>query len=310
MTTRWERAASAKFPCKKQQAIAALLTQPTVAEAARVTDIRPQTLYRWMKDPEFIAVYRKARRVNYRQAIARLQQTSAAVVTVLLKVMYDPGAPASARLKAADSVLRHAKAAGEMEEIGARLSDLKRAREASKRERHAQGDGAPPAEDRGSSPMAGHGAKFPRKKEAAIVALLTQRNVQEAARVTGIGPQTLYRWMEDPEFDTAYVEARLAAFGQAGARLQQASDAAVSTLLRIAADPGTPACMRVRAADLALTHARNASEEDIEARLSELDRATEADPAVLHGDRRTFDDEDPPPFIITLTPRERPREAA
>ena len=68
MTTRWERAASAKFPCKKQQAIAALLTQPTVAEAARVTDIRPQTLYRWMKDPEFIAVYRNARRATYRQA--------------------------------------------------------------------------------------------------------------------------------------------------------------------------------------------------------------------------------------------------
>ena len=38
--------------------------------------------------------------------------------------------------------------------------------------------------------MAGHGEKFGRKKEEAIVALLTQRNVEEAARTAGIGTRT------------------------------------------------------------------------------------------------------------------------
>jgi len=50
----------------------------------------------------------------------------------------------------------------------------------------------------GSPQKAGHGSKFGRKKEEAIAALLTQRNVEEAARVAEIGTQTLYRWMKDP----------------------------------------------------------------------------------------------------------------
>ncbi len=184
-----------------------------------------------------------------------------------------------------------------MEEIGARLSELKRVSEASKPTRRRKGDGAPPADGSGSSPIAGHGAKFPRKKEAAIVALLMQRSVEEAARVTGIGTQTLYRWMRDAAFTAALLEARLAAFAQAGARLQQASGSAVTVILMIMADPGTPAGTRARAADLVLKHAQDASEQDIEARLSELDRTT--DGAVLHGDGRTLDDEDLPPFIVT-----------
>ena len=48
--------------------------------------------------------------------------------------------------------------------------------------------------------MTGHGAKFDRKKEEAIGALLTQRNVEEAARSIGIVPKTLLRWMKEPDF--------------------------------------------------------------------------------------------------------------
>jgi hypothetical protein len=39
--------------------------------------------------------------------------------------------------------------------------------------------------------MAGHGEKFGRKQEEAIAALLTQRNVEEAARAAGISVRTL-----------------------------------------------------------------------------------------------------------------------
>jgi methylphosphotriester-DNA--protein-cysteine methyltransferase len=125
--------------------------------------------------------------------------------------------------------------------------------------------------------MTGHGAKFERKKEEAIVALLTQRNLEEAARSIGIDPKTLLRWMKDRDFDAAYREARRAAFGQAIARLQQGTAAAATTLLKIMIDAGTPASVRVRAADSIFNHATKAIEiEDIEARLSELERATEA----------------------------------
>jgi transposase-like protein len=124
--------------------------------------------------------------------------------------------------------------------------------------------------------MVGHGAKFSRKMEEAIAALLTQRNVEEAARAVGIGTQTLIRWMKVPEFDKAYREARRAAFGQSIARLQQASTAAVSTLLKIMVDVNAPPSTRVRAADSVLNHSKHAIEiEDIEARVAELEQRAE-----------------------------------
>ena len=124
--------------------------------------------------------------------------------------------------------------------------------------------------------MKGHGAKFSRKKEEAIVALLTQRNVDEAAKSIGISTQTLVRWMQVPEFDEAYRKARRAAFGQATARLQQATSAAVSTLLKIMVDQNVQASTRVRAADSVLDHASKAIEiEDVEVRVAALEQAAE-----------------------------------
>jgi transposase-like protein len=125
--------------------------------------------------------------------------------------------------------------------------------------------------------MIGPGSKFTRKKEEAIAALLTQRNVEEAARTAGIGTQTLLRWLKVPDFQAAYREARRAAFSQSIARLQQASSAAATTLLKIMLDANTPASTRVRAADSVLDHAKHAIElEDVEARVTGLEQAAEA----------------------------------
>lgn len=122
--------------------------------------------------------------------------------------------------------------------------------------------------------MAGHGTKLGRKQEEAIAALLSQPNVDQAARVAGVAPRTLWRWLKVPEFQAAYREARRFAFGQSIARLHQASGAAVSTLLKIMVDPSAPASTRVRAADSVLDHGAKAIElEDIEARVAELERA-------------------------------------
>jgi transposase-like protein len=125
--------------------------------------------------------------------------------------------------------------------------------------------------------MTGHGAKFGRKQEEAIAALLTQRNVEEAARTVGVAPKTLLRWLQIPEFQTAYRKARRDAHGQSIARLQQATSAAVSTLLKVMVDPSTPPSTKVRAADSVLDHSAKSIElEDIEIRVTELERATEA----------------------------------
>jgi hypothetical protein len=68
--------------------------------------------------------------------------------------------------------------------------------------------------------------------------------------------------------------ARRAAFGQAVARLQQMSGAAVATLRKMMVDQAAPASTRVRAAECIINRAAKAIEiEDIEARVSELERA-------------------------------------
>jgi len=109
------------------------------------------------------------------------------------------------------------------------------------------------------------------------VALLTHRNIEEAAGAVGISSKTLLRWMKDPEFDTAYRAARRKAFGQSIARLQQGTSAAATTLLKLLIEPGTPASVRARVADSIFNHAAKAIEiEDIEARVAELERAFES----------------------------------
>jgi hypothetical protein len=122
--------------------------------------------------------------------------------------------------------------------------------------------------------MRGHDTKFSRKMEEAVAALLTQRNIEEAARAAGIGPATLLRWQKEPEFQKAYRAARRAAHGQSIARLQQATSAAVSTLLKVMVDANTPASTKVRAADSVLNHSAKAMEiEDIDVRVSALEAA-------------------------------------
>src|ERR1700692_4320954 len=51
-----------KFTRKKEEAIAALLNQRNIEEAAKSIGIGTQTLLRWLKVPEFQTAYREARR--------------------------------------------------------------------------------------------------------------------------------------------------------------------------------------------------------------------------------------------------------
>ena len=94
--------------------------------------------------------------------------------------------------------------------------------------------------------------------------------MEEAAKATGIAPNTLLKWMKEPEFQQAY----RAAHGQSRARLQQATSAAVSTLLKVMVDTSTPASTKVRAADSVLNHSAKSIElEDLEVRLAAVEAA-------------------------------------
>jgi hypothetical protein len=124
--------------------------------------------------------------------------------------------------------------------------------------------------------MSGFREKLSPKQEAAVLALLSTRNGEEAARVAGVTPRTLFRWQKEPEFDAVYRAAKRAAFGQSIARLHHLSSAAVSTLGKVMLDSSTPPATKVRAADSILNHTIKAIEtEDIEARVAALEQAAE-----------------------------------
>ena len=118
-----------KLGRKQEEAVAALLTQPRVEDAARTAGVPVRTLYRWMREPEFAARYREARRAASSQCSARLQQMSPAAVSTLGKIMVDANAPAASRVRAASCILERAAQAIEIEEIEARLDALESAAE-------------------------------------------------------------------------------------------------------------------------------------------------------------------------------------
>jgi hypothetical protein len=112
------------------------------------------------------------------------------------------------------------------------------------------------------------------KKEAAILALLSARSVEDAARTAGVSARTLSRWMKEKDFQAACRRARRQAFEQQVGRLQQASAAVVTTLLKLAVDGTAPPAVRARASWYVLTLATKAFEtEDLEARVTELEEA-------------------------------------
>ena len=120
--------------------------------------------------------------------------------------------------------------------------------------------------------MIGHGAKFGRKKEEAIAALLSQRSIEEAARFAGIGATTLLRWLKRSDFRDEYLKARREAVAQAGARLQQATGAAGVTILKLMTDPNVPPGVRLRSAECVFDYAFKGIEvEDIGMRVAELE---------------------------------------
>ena len=119
--------------------------------------------------------------------------------------------------------------------------------------------------------MKGHGSKFEQKKDAAIVALLTQRNHEEAARVTGIDLKTLKRWLRLPEFLEEYRRVRWEVAEQGYARAQQNTGVAASVLLKLMADCATPASSRIRAALGIFDISREGLDLDMETRVSALE---------------------------------------
>lgn len=120
----------------------------------------------------------------------------------------------------------------------------------------------------------GHGEKYSRKKEMLIIALLTETSIQAAAKKAGISHNSAINWLQDPDFQNSYREARRQAVAQAITQVQQAATLAVMTLKGVMVDEEATAASKVSAARTVLDTALKAIEiEDLAARIERLEQA-------------------------------------
>jgi hypothetical protein len=106
-----------------QQALAALLSTPTLADAARVAGISERTLRYWLKRPKFLAAYRRARRQLVEAAVARLQQIAWEAAEALRRNL-TCGQPSN-EIRAALGVLEQAAKGIELVDLAEQVEELR-----------------------------------------------------------------------------------------------------------------------------------------------------------------------------------------
>lgn len=91
---------------KKEKAIQALLTESNKKKAAEVAGISYRTLMNYCKDEEFMSVYRAEQKELIVEATRIAQRNISDSIQTLVSIAGDPNATATARIKAASSVLK------------------------------------------------------------------------------------------------------------------------------------------------------------------------------------------------------------
>jgi hypothetical protein len=90
---------------KQTRAIVAILSTKDLGTAAKVAAVGERTLYSWLDDPAFREALHKAEDKVIEAATTKLICTSQEALTVIVSIMQDEEAPASVRLRAAQTVL-------------------------------------------------------------------------------------------------------------------------------------------------------------------------------------------------------------
>jgi len=115
---------SEKINRKKEQAISALLSQPTLKAAAEVAGIGEKTLWRWLQNHDFQDAFMEVRRQLVQQVVSNIQRSMGKAVNTLLEVMDDPDSPASSKVQAARSIIDVGLKGLELEDFELRLARL------------------------------------------------------------------------------------------------------------------------------------------------------------------------------------------
>jgi hypothetical protein len=109
---------------KQEEAIIALMNEPSIGKAARSIGIGERTLLRWLREPAFSKAYRLSRREAFSQAIAMTQRYAPLAVATLARIMADQNASTTAKVSAANAILRFGREGIELDDLAARIETL------------------------------------------------------------------------------------------------------------------------------------------------------------------------------------------
>lgn len=116
--------AGSALTAKQETFIMAMLSAPSIVEAARITGINEKTARRWLKLPEVRTAYQGAQREVYDASLTTLKLAVHDAVSVLTQTMKDELTPASTRVRAAQIVIEQAVELQKMSELEQKLVEL------------------------------------------------------------------------------------------------------------------------------------------------------------------------------------------
>ncbi len=110
----------------QERCIAALLTTPSIKDAAKEIGITSRTIFLWLNDEKFSEAYRQARSKTVGLALAEIQKAMPQAIAALKEVMENREAPPSARVSAARAVLELAERWTQTEDLIGRVEVLEK----------------------------------------------------------------------------------------------------------------------------------------------------------------------------------------
>ena len=113
-----------------EKIILALLSNPTIAEAAKGLGIKPQTIYNKLRDEAFRARYAEARRFLLECESHRLQIYLSDSIETMHDIAMNSEAAYQVRINACDALMRHCYRLTEITDIMIRLEKLEKIMEA------------------------------------------------------------------------------------------------------------------------------------------------------------------------------------
>ena len=116
-----------RLSAKQRRAVEALLATGEVTAAAREAGINRTTLYRWLKEPDFLAAVRHAEAEALDELSRLLVRLGRTAVATIAKAMSDPVTPAATKVRAADVALGRLLQLRELAQLEARVQALEQA---------------------------------------------------------------------------------------------------------------------------------------------------------------------------------------